>query len=276
LHSFPLEPSGFSSARETRRLLGVFAHPDDEAFGPGATLARYAKEGAEVYLLTATHGEQGKVHGGIPPFTEKTLGEIRDEELRCAAVALGLKDWRILGYPDGRLSEVSAEELTEHVVRSIRRWRPQVLLTFAPDGLTGHPDHIAISQATSRAFDLSGSPDAFPEQGRQGLNPYSPKKLYYYVFPATLVTRAGLDVIGTPDENVTTCVDVRSFRCFRGQAIRCHQSQLTPRPSKGSISQKTIEESRLLLRTTNHFVLARGFEKGKTERETDLFGGVSV
>jgi LmbE family N-acetylglucosaminyl deacetylase len=172
-----------------RRLLAVLAHPDDESFGPGGTLALYAKHGVEVHLICATGGEEGDV----PPEMLQEFGEVsalRKAELRCAASCLGLAGVHFLGYRDsgmagsphnedpGALAAAPVDEVAEKVTQHIRALKPQVVITFDPIGGYRHPDHIAIHQATVRAFNAAGDPSKYPGE----LAPFQPEKLYYHTF----------------------------------------------------------------------------------------------
>ena len=128
-----------------QELLGVLAHPDDESLGFGGTLAKYAAEGVETYLVTATRGERGRFgsHGKRGDPVE--VGRVREAELRAAAAVLGIREVSILGYPDGAVDQVAAATAIRAIVSHIRRIRPDVIVTFGPEGAYGHPDHIAIS-----------------------------------------------------------------------------------------------------------------------------------
>jgi len=145
-------------------LLCVTAHPDDETLGFGGTLAHYAAEGVEVYLLTATRGGAGRYGDarigdgtGRHPGPE-ALGRIREDELRSAAEVLGVSGVCILGYPDGGVDQVDAAEAQERMAVHIREVRPQVVLTFDPFGAYGHPDHIAVSQLATAAVMAATAP----------------------------------------------------------------------------------------------------------------------
>ena len=132
-------------------LLAVLAHPDDEAFRCGGTLARLARRGVRVHLLTATRGGAGSC--GDPPLcTPEELPALRERELRSACAALGIEPPVLLDYHDGALIEVDEEEAVAQVMGIIRELRPQVLLTWPPDGVSGHPDHVAVSRWTGEAF----------------------------------------------------------------------------------------------------------------------------
>src|SRR6516225_9727065 len=132
------------------RLLAVLAHPDAESLGFGGTLARYAHEGIETYLVTATRGEAGRFGSLGKAGDPVEVGRVREAELRAAAV-LGIREVSILGYPDGAVDQVSSDIAIGAIASHIRRIRPHVIVTFGPDGGYGHPDHIAISQFTTAA-----------------------------------------------------------------------------------------------------------------------------
>jgi LmbE family N-acetylglucosaminyl deacetylase len=172
------------------RLLAVLAHPDDETFGLGGTLALYARRGCDVYLVCATYGEAGTVE---PQFLRgfDSIAQLRETELRCAAQNLGLKQVYFLGYRDSgmpgtednhnpkALTVHSLDEVSGKVVKYIRELRPDVVLTFDPVGGYRHPDHIHIHQATNLAFERADLPAFHPEAG----SPFKPRALYYSVFP---------------------------------------------------------------------------------------------
>lgn len=173
-----------------KRLLAVLAHPDDETFGMGGTLAYYASKGVEVYLICATRGEAGEAT--TAQMQEyKTKGELREAELRCAAKALGIKNLFFLDYrdsgmqgtPDNQHSNAlmaqPLEEVAAKIVHLIREIQPQVMITFDPVGGYHHPDHIAIHKASVMAFQAAGDDMLYVN----GLPPFKPDKLFYHVFP---------------------------------------------------------------------------------------------
>ena len=174
-----------------RVLLAVFAHPDDESFGPGGTLAKYAAEGAEVWLVCATDGNAGTVDAAMLDGYAST-GQLRAAELCCAAQALGLAgvDW--LGYRDSGMAgaaenahpdslfQAPLDEVAGKIVVSIRRHRPQVIICDNQFGGYGHPDHIKLHQATLAAFDAAADPARYPDAGP----PHRAERLYYPAFGA--------------------------------------------------------------------------------------------
>lgn len=172
------------------RLLAVLAHPDDETFGMGGTLALYARRGHDVYLVCATRGEAGTVD---PEYMRgfRTVGELREAELRCAAEHLGLKDVQFLGYrdsgmpgspdnhhPDAQIAH-PVDGVAGKIVSHIRQLQPDIVVTFDPIGGYRHPDHIHVHKATKLAFERADDPAFHPEAGK----PFNPRALYYHVFP---------------------------------------------------------------------------------------------
>lgn len=241
-------------------LLAVLAHPDDESFGMGGTLAFYARQGVKVYLICATRGEAGDVD---PDFLEgfKSIAERRESELRCAAGILGLsgvifldyRDSGMPGSPDNEhpqaLAAAPLAEVAAKVVHQIRLLRPQVVVTFDPIGGYKHPDHIAIQCATVEAFRLAGSPDF-----NDDLPPYQSQKLYFHVFPKgflRLAVRAlklfgrdprhfgrngDIDLQSLAEEGnfpMHAEVDIRSVRKEKEAAGACHASQQGGMPRRG-------------------------------------------
>jgi LmbE family N-acetylglucosaminyl deacetylase len=172
----------FSSAERSMRILGVFAHPDDETFCAGGSFARYIAAGAEAMVVSATRGEAGQIRAPSVA-TRRTLGDVREQELLLACQRLGVQHAVCLNYGDGMLKDVDQEELIRQVADIIRAFRPDVVITFGSDGGYGHPDHIAISAATTAAYMRSGEPSQFPEQVAAGLGPHQPARLYHSYFP---------------------------------------------------------------------------------------------
>ena len=181
----------------TKTLLAVLAHPDDESFGLGGTLALYSSKGYDVYYVCATRGEAGTVdEEHLKGF--KDTAEMRTAELMKAAQALGLKEVFFLGYRDSGMpgtepnqhpdAQINApiDEVAGRVVKYIRDLKPEVVLTFDPIGGYKHPDHIHIHKATVLAFENSDNASFHPQAG----DPFKPQALYYQVFPKGLLKAA--------------------------------------------------------------------------------------
>ena len=244
---------------EKRTLLAVLAHPDDETFGTGGTLAHYARQGVAVHLVCATRGEAGDV---APSFLEgfSSVAERRKSELRCAAGILGLAGVHFLNYRDSgmpgsndnqhpdALMAAPLEEVAGQVAYWIRKIRPQVVLTFDPIGGYKHPDHIAIHRATVRAFSLAGDNSFENDQPA-----YQPARLYFHVMPKA-VLRMGMklmrlfgrdprrfgrnqdiDLQSIVEEGnfpVHAAIDIRGVRKEKEAASACHASQLGGGPPR--------------------------------------------
>ena len=224
-------------------LLAVFAHPDDESYRSGGTLALLARRGVCVQVLVATRGEAGS-RGDPPLCTAEELPAVRESELRCACSVLGIEPPRLLDYHDGRLKESNPEHLTEKILAVIRQIHPQVVLTFGPDGLSGHPDHVVIGQCAAEAYRRADDLSA----------------LYALAVPRSVAERFHMQRIQpVPDEAITMSVDVSPVWEVKLAAIRCHATQLASAP----MMRAPVEQQHLFL-GTEHFVLlaARRPEEG--------------
>jgi len=170
------------------RLMAVLAHPDDESLGLGGMIAKYAAEGVEVSLVTATRGESGRYLGrrdGREHPGPERLAAIREAELKAAAAVLGIRDLTLLNFRDGHLDEAEPREAVGRIVEHVRRVRPQVVVTFPPDGSYGHPDHIAICQLATAAMVAAADPAHGGPAGRPAPPPHAVSKLYYMVTAET-------------------------------------------------------------------------------------------
>jgi LmbE family N-acetylglucosaminyl deacetylase len=154
----------------------VFAHPDDETFCAGGLFARYADQGAEMMVVSATRGEAGQIRDATVG-SRRTIAAVREAELRLACARLGVRSVRCLDYIDGTLADADFAGLVEHVVEVAREFRPDVVITFGPDGGYGHPDHIAISAAVTAASEQAREVDC------EGRDPRRVPSLYYRYFP---------------------------------------------------------------------------------------------
>ncbi len=263
-------------------LMAVFAHPDDEAFGTGGVLARYAAEGCDVHLVTATRGEAGEIAPGVDA-NPANLPDVRERELRCACQAYGIQPPHLLGYMDGQLAIVHQGQAVARIVRLIREIRPQVVLTFGPDGIYGHYDHIAVHRWTAIAVELAKDPSCFPDPPRDGdqdCRPHEVAKLYYCVVPeeqtsvaqgpdAVMMDGVPFAVTHTPRSEITTVVDVSAYVGAKAQGIRCHATQVPP----GSADEWDAA-MRDVAFSTECFRLARSTVGWPADGEDDLFRGL--
>ena len=233
-------------------LLAVLAHPDDESFGMGGTLALYASRGVDVHLVCATRGEVGEV---APELLHgfNSIAELRESELRCAAGILGLKGVHFLDYRDSgmpgspdnthpqALAAQPLDDVAANVACYIRELQPQVVLTFDPIGGYRHPDHIAIQRATVRAFEQAANPAFAPGD----LPPFAPERLYFHIFPKGLLkfgvkllpllgkdphkfgTNGDIDMASIAEVEFPTHarINIRSVQKQKERAGACHASQ---------------------------------------------------
>jgi LmbE family N-acetylglucosaminyl deacetylase len=269
------------------RLMAVLAHPDDESLGLGGLLAAMAAERVEVAIVTATRGEGGRYleHRSGPehPGREK-LAEIREAELRCAAEVLGVTDVSILGLADGRVDQAPARETIARIATHYRRFRPQVVVTFAADGAYGHPDHVAMSQfATAAIVTAADAAQALSERGVP-LPPHAVAKLYYTVanpddweiyqrvFKKLTTTVDGIEraAVPWPDWAITTAVDVRAHWRKAWEAVQCHRSQIASYGGLETLPPEVHEQ----LWGTEHLYRALSTVNGGRTRETDVFAGL--
>lgn len=213
-------------------LLAIFAHPDDEVFRCGGTLALLAKRGVRVHILTFTRGQAGSC-GDPPVCTREQLGVVRTNELHCSCRSLGLETPIVLDYEDGKLESISEEEGIAQILDQIQATRPQVLLTWPPDGLSGHPDHIAVSRWSSDAYHLA------VKAGNTDL-----AALYHLAMPYSIASELGLNQLHTiPDNEVSATIDVQNVWEQKIVAIHCHRTQAGESP----ILQAPIDRQRLFL-----------------------------
>jgi LmbE family N-acetylglucosaminyl deacetylase len=281
---------------ETKRvILVVLAHPDDETFGMGGTLALYAKEGVEVDLVCATRGEVGDVPDGMLDGYA-SVGELREHELMEATQILGITHVDFLGYRDSgmpgsvdnahpqALAAAPLDEVAGKVVQYIRKYKPQIVLTFDPIGGYHHPDHIAIQRATEKAFYEAGNASFFP-----GDYPvYSPAKLYFHTLPKGLLRfglflmklmgrdphkfgRNGdidLAAIAEVSFPVNAVVNYLPVAEVRERAAACHASQGGKQNTGGSI----ISQIRRIFSSKDTFM--RAYPAPTKHVEKDLFENV--
>jgi N-acetylglucosamine malate deacetylase 2 len=189
------------------RILAVYAHPDDEAFGPSDILARYARAGAEVAGVWATRGEHGEAP--VEPAPDPaTLGALREQDLRAAAAVIGIGRVELLGYEDNALEQVPPAELEERVLAVMRAVRPEVVLTMGPAGITRHPDHVALHRATVAAFHRARAEGA------------AVRELYFDAVRPEAARDLGLEA--EPDGRPNTWIEVRDTLPVKQEALRLH------------------------------------------------------
>jgi len=259
----------------------VLAHPDDESLGFGGTLAKYAREGIETYLATATRGERGRFGSGeFPGFAG--VGKLREAELLAAAKELGIREVRFLDYIDGELDQARPAEIIGKIVAELRRVRPQIVLTFGPEGAYGHPDHIAICQFTTAAIVCAADP-SYAAAGPTSL-PHRVSKLYYMAWSKAkweayqagfrdLKSKVdGIERRATPwpDWALTTTLDTHEHWQTVWRAVCCHQTQL----AIYSQLEKLAEEHHRAMWGTQEFYRVFSLVNGGRSRETDLFEGL--
>jgi LmbE family N-acetylglucosaminyl deacetylase len=268
----------------TRTLLAVFAHPDDEAFGIGGTLAKYATAGCDVYLVTATRGEAGEIaEPGLA--TPANLAEVREQELRCACQAYGIHPPRFLDYIDGQLPIVHQGQAVGKLVRIIRELRPQVLLTFGPDGIYGHYDHIVAHRWATIAADLAADPDCFPDSRAGVCEPHRVSKVYFHVLtedrvaamsedgtpPAVMMDGVPFRFVGYRQDEITTVINVSDHLDAKLRGIQCHVTQVG-RHNRFTEAPDEVKHDPGFQHET--FILAHSTVGRPSGVETDLFAGL--
>lgn len=264
-----------------RTLLVALAHPDDETFGVGGVMARAAEEGHRVVVVCATRGEAGEI--ADPSLaTPETLGDVRERELRTAARALGVEDVRFLGYRDSGMAgtpenrhpaallNAEPSEVVGRLVQQIREVRPDVVVTFEPGGIYGHPDHVTISERVTTAVEEAADAGRWAEAGE----PHRVSRLYYLAFPRSAVAQmreaaaaAGVqwgildEAQAVPDEDIDAAIDVSPWVARKRAAVDAHATQL------GTLVRMP-EDFRERMWAREWFVLARG------ERDGELLAGL--
>jgi LmbE family N-acetylglucosaminyl deacetylase len=281
---------------EKKVILAVLAHPDDESFGMGGTLAYYAEQGVDVYLICATRGEVGEV---APEYLKNypSIAELREAELRCASAHLGLagihfmnyRDSGMLGSPDNEHPEALINAPVEQVARQVaslmREIKPDVVLTFDPIGGYRHPDHIHIQQATVKAFELVSD-----ENFEDGLPPYQPAKLYFHTIPrkflrvATFLIRLfgkdpakwgqnediDLTSLAQDEFPVHAIIKYGTVEKRKSTASACHASQ-----GGGGLSSGWIGLIFRLFGNTSSDTFMQAYPEPQNGKiETDLFAGI--
>lgn len=263
----------------------VLAHPDDESLGMGGTLAKYHAEGIETCLVTATRGERGRFGDNINRPSLEVVGQTREAELRSAAAILGVDKVSFLDYMDGDLSKADPADATSKIVSHIRVERPQVVVTFGPEGGYGHPDHIAICQFTTAAVVCAADPKytgtteiPVPKEAHRV------EKLYYMTwtekkwlaykeaFRDLVSVVDGVERRATPAQDwmITTVIDTEDYWQTVWEAVLCHQTQLTIYKKLKDLPE---EHHRAIWGRQEFYRVFSGVNGGRS-RETDLFEGL--
>ena len=274
-------------------LLIVHAHPDDESISTGGVLAKYSDNGVRTVLTYCTRGEAGDILNPnfVSPEPGMNITDIRAIELEKAINVLKVKSVNFLGYRDSGMAgtpennhpkafaRADQQEATARLVKIIRRFKPQVVVTYNERGTYLHPDHIMANRITLQAFNDSGDRTYKIEEG---LDPWQPSKLYYTAIPMERIRRMyniivekgeepGFDpeVLGTPEEKISAVIDVRKFLSRKLEALNCHQSQMNP----NSILRRMPEKMREEAMGYENFECVYGCSS-RNGKETDLFEGV--
>ncbi|TMD89778.1 MAG: hypothetical protein E6I79_08005 [Chloroflexi bacterium] len=276
----------------TKRLLGAFAHPDDEGIVSGALL-QYSTSGVETGLVCATRGEVGEI--ADPALaTPENLGQVREGEMRAAAEVLGVHNLWFLDYRDSGMAgtpenadprafaQASAAEVVGKLVKIIREFRPQVIITFDESGAYGHPDHIAIYRYTTSAFHAAADAVQYPDLGPA----HSVSKLYYSSFPRSALRAigewmstqnyegsfSGLDPekLGMPDEQISVWLNVEPWREQKDRSRSMHRTQLDP----NNLMAKIPEEIQRNWRNHECYQLAASRVGPDVPGENNLFARI--
>lgn len=255
--------SEHSHTGEKLSLLAVFAHPEDETFGPAGTLAKYVSEGVQVSLVTATRAAK--------PVSDVVIlsdDECFDRDRSCACRTSGVRRACFLGYQPGELNQVPENSIEDQLVRLIREIRPQVIVTYGVRGHIEDADHQVISRVTRLAFRDSGDASKFPQHFREGLGAYMPQKLYYCVLPASFISRWKIQgLAAVPDERVTTVLDISSHNQAMSKALFCQRSGSTD-------FTQWLSNHPQITWNAEYYELAESTLNKKARHEKDLFAGL--
>jgi LmbE family N-acetylglucosaminyl deacetylase len=244
------------------RILCVTAHPDDEAAAFGGSLRLYHDRGVETYVVCLTPG-QAASHRGTAK-NDHELATIRRKEFAASCEILGVDRGVVLDYADGKLHRIDLYSVVEELVRHIRTFRPDVILTFGPEGsITGHTDHSMASVFATLAFEWAGRPNRFPDQLIDGVLAHCTPKLYYTTADFTLADRP--PVSPSP---ITTTIDVSNYLITKVAAFEAHTTQAPAFP--------IVKENILTRSPKEMFHLAATAQPRMSEQETDLLAGVET
>lgn len=274
-------------------LMAVHAHPDDESIGTGGIMAKYALEGVRTVLVTCTQGELGEVQDPtyVPPRPGIGITEIRKAEMADALKILKISHYINLSYRDSGMAgtlgnqdpqafcQTDVETAAKRLAHIIRIEKPHVIVTYDENGIYGHPDHIMAHRITQRAFTVAGNssaplPDSPPA--------WQPQKLYYLAIPMERIRKyrnsegeekdrsTSSAIIGTPENQITTSIDVTSVLDIKFDAIFAHRSQI----AADHLFRKLSQDQRVKMFGREYFVCIKGGRPSNLENEQDLFEGL--
>jgi LmbE family N-acetylglucosaminyl deacetylase len=242
------------------RMMVVTAHPDDEAGGFGGSLRLYADRGVETCVVCLTPGQAATHRGGAK--NDQELAAMRREEFAAACEILRVSRGIVLDYPDGQLHRQDLYRVVCDLVLQIREFRPQVMLTFGPEGgVTAHMDHSMASIFATLAFHWAGRNNRFPDQLNDGLAPHQTQKLYYNTAGATLPDRQPVTL-----SPITATIEIGEHLETKINAFKAHTSQAPLWPYVEQRLRQHMQRER--------FHLAAALKPGHGTEETDLFAGV--
>lgn len=252
---------------EKLSLLAIFAHPEDESFGPAGTLAKYVNEGVEVSLAMATR-ETAPVLAEVKMSSAEEL-VLHARDRMCSCRTSGVRRVCVLDSNPGELAKLDPKMVEGQLVRLIREVEPQVIITFGPGGLlNGDDDYAVISRAVTAAFRDAGDASKFEQHFHEGLGVFAPQKLYYCVLPQSLVSRWGVPGLSAvPDDRVTTMLDVSSYSEAMTKALYCQRNHILD-------SIRWLTEDRHAQWDTEYYTLVESRLNKKPRRERDLFAGL--
>lgn len=203
------------------KVIFVFAHPDDESFSSGGTIADLTQKGITVKLITATRGEKGQF-GNPPVATRENLGKVREKELREAGKVLGISEIFFLGFKDGNLINTPKKEIVNKILEILEKENPDIVVTFNKEGGSRHPDHMTMSAAATSAF------KKYMIKANKHVKLYHAELLRSFVGELKkqgIMYNAYGEIKGTPDFKITTIVDIAKTIDKKIEALKCHRTQ---------------------------------------------------
>ena len=256
---------GKYSLERKRSILTILAHPDDESYGMGGALVKYHEEGVRLILVTLTDGGSGskRVKPGVLP--DAPLGVCRLKELELACQALGIDRLVHLGFTDGKLHRTDKTVMINKVTPIICEEKPDIILTFHPNGISGHLDHVATTEVTKAAFVQAA------QNGHSSFPPHQAKKLYFYSLSKAMSGMLNTiyphkNFYGLAKEETTTVINTKAYVTKRLEALQCHETQFSmEKYGEDIIAARFYKE---------YFLRYYPTQQPGELRETDLFEGI--